>query len=88
MKKSIEETIRYVVDGPKFIDDQNLAYFDSWVKNKAQNKVVNLKQLIDNVFPPLEVGEVVTPWAAKIRALLTWWEPSAKGFSMANKVIP
>ena len=38
-KKSIEEAIWYEVDGPTFIEDQNLIHFDSWVKNKAQNRV-------------------------------------------------
>ena len=46
MKKSIKETIRYAMHEPKFTKDQNLAYFDYWMKNKAQNKVFNLKQFV------------------------------------------
>ena len=71
------------VDGPKFID--------SWVKNKAHYGVLNLKQMVNIfLFPALEVGGVVTPWVAKMRALPSQgWEPLAKGFAKtANKTIP
>lgn len=44
MKKSIEEVIWYAMDGPEFIKERNLAQFDFWVKNKAQNEAFNLKQ--------------------------------------------
>ena len=61
MKKLIEEAMWCKVDGHKFIYDQSLAYFDYWVKNKAQNK-----QLVDNIFPPPKPSEVVTPQVAKM----------------------
>lgn len=59
------------MDGSKFNDNQNLAYFDSWVKNKAQNGVFNLKQLVDNIFPLPKASEVVAPGVAKTWVLLT-----------------
>ena len=40
----------------KFTEDQNLAYFDFWMKNKAQNEVFNLNQLVGNVFLPPQSG--------------------------------
>ena len=59
------------------------------MKNKDQNGVFNLKQLVDNVIPPPEASEVMTPRAAKMWALLTWPESHAKGFSKTtNKEIP
>lgn len=36
-RQSIEEVIQYVVDESESIKDQNLAYFDYRVKDKAHN---------------------------------------------------
>lgn len=71
MKKLIEEAIQYAVHGPEFTTGQHLVYFDSRVKNKVQNKVFNLKKLVDNVFLSLKVGEVVDPQTMKMQALFT-----------------
>lgn len=49
MKKLIEITILFVVDGIELIEDQNFACFDYWMKNKAHNGVSNLKQVVDSV---------------------------------------
>ena len=51
IKKDLEVAIRCAVDGPKFSGDKNLVGFDFWVRNKAQNGIFNLKQLIENMFP-------------------------------------
>ena len=89
IKKNMESCIRDAVDGPEFNGDRNLAGFDSWVKNKAQNGVFNLKQLLENMFPAPEAGEVVTPRAEKMRQMFLWWDPVAKGLSKtASKIIP
>lgn len=37
IKKSIEEAIQNIMDGPKFIEGQNLTNLDILMKNKAQN---------------------------------------------------
>jgi hypothetical protein len=67
----------------------NLAGFDAWVKNKAHNGVFNLKQLLDNMFPEPEIGEIREIRAESMRELFIWWDTVAKGLSkMATKIIP
>ena len=89
IKKNMENSIRYAVDGPGFSGDRNLVGFDYWMKNKAQNGVFNLNQLLDNMFPAPEAGEMVTPRAEKMRDIYAWWDPLAKGLSKtATKTIP
>ena len=89
MKKLITEAIQYAVDELKFIEDQNLAYLNYWMKNKAQNKVFSLKWLVDSAFLPCNIGEVGTSQMGEMWALLTWWESQAKRYSKtANKANP
>ena len=89
IKRDLEVAIRHEVDGPEFSGDRNLAGFDSWVKNKAQNGIFNLKQLVENMFPEGETGEVLSPRAVRIREIFLWWDPVAKGLSKtASKIIP
>src|SRR5665213_2351825 len=66
IKMDMEVAIRQEVDGPEFSGDRNLAGFDSWVKNKAQNGIFNLKQLVENMFPEVEAGQVVSPRVVRI----------------------
>lgn len=54
-----------------FLEDQNLPYSDYCMKNKAQNGVCNLKQLVANVFPTPEAGETVSPQAAKMQLMFS-----------------
>ena len=79
IKKNMESCIRDAVDGPEFNGDRNLAGFDSWVKNKAQNGVFNLKQLLENMFPAPEAGEVVTPGLKKCGRCFCGGIPWPKG---------
>ena len=74
--------------------DQNLLRikisksFTLELKNKARNEVFNLNKLV-MYFQPPKAGEMVTPRAVKMQALLTWCESQAKRFSkMTNETIP
>src|SRR5665213_2255505 len=89
IKRDMEVAIRQEVDGPEFSGDMNLAGFDSGVKNKAHNGIFNLKQLVENMFPEVEAGQVVSPRGVRIREIFLWWDPVAKGLSKtASKIIP
>ena len=60
INKFIEVAIQYAMDGSKFTKDQNLAYFDYWVQNKAQNGDATSSDWLI-MPPPSEAVEVVTP---------------------------
>ena len=89
IKRDLEVAIRHEVDGPEFSGDRNLAGFDFWVKNKAQNGIFNLKQMVENMFPEGETGQVLSPRVVRMREIFLWWDPVAKGLSKtASKIIP
>lgn len=48
--------------------------------NKVQNKVFNLKQLVDNIILILKACEVVTPSATYMWSMFLLWELQAKDF--------
>lgn len=62
----IKNLIEKAMDGLKCIKDRNLTYFDFWIKNKAQNWVLNSSNWL-RMFSASKADEVVNPQAAKIR---------------------
>lgn len=80
MRKSTEEPFNMQWMDPNLLKVEIL-HILTLGRNKTQNRVFNLKQLVDDVFLSLEVGEMVTPQGAKMWSLFTRWELHAKGLS-------